>query len=220
MPNTDMENVTLQSILNKRKEAFAAEASDYKKRVYAEGIQAVVDAGITSTAKQVGDKAPDFQLTNAAGKSVLLSDYIEKGSVILTWYRGGWCPYCNLTLKRLQLELPKFKELGAQLIALTPELPDKSLSTKEKNDLQFEVLSDIGNKVAHTYGVVFDLTPEVAVLYNEAFDIPSYNGDESNQLPLGATYVINPRGEITYAFLDADYRSRAEPADILNALRG
>ncbi len=210
---------TLKAQLEERKAAFAAAADDYKKRVYREGIEAVALSGITSKAKQVGQQAPDFALPNAKGEVVRLSDYLQKGPVVLTWYRGGWCPYCNLTLRRLQMELPQFQALGAQLIALTPELPDQSLSTAEKNELQFEVLSDVENQVARDYGLVFQLSPEVAELYQKAFDLHGSNGDESNELPLAATYIIQPSGAISYAFLDVDYRNRAEPAEVLEALR-
>jgi len=96
-------------------------------------------SGITTSAKQVGDVAPDFNLYNAESKLVSLSDILKEGPVILNWYRGGWCPYCNMTLQALQQELANYQSLGAQLIAITPELPDNSLTTKEKNELQFEV---------------------------------------------------------------------------------
>ncbi len=104
------------------------------------------------------------------------------------------------------------------MLALTPELPDKSLSTAEKHQLEFVVLSDVGNQVAKEYGVVYQLIKEVADIYDNAFDMNGYNGDESNELPLAATYVIDTDGIIRYAFLDADYRNRAEPDEILKAL--
>lgn len=208
----------LQSILDARKADWASKASNHVKRAYTEGIASVLQAGIVQQSKQVGDQAPNFSLTNATGQAINLSDYLAKGPVVLTWYRGDWCPYCNLTLQRLQEDLPNFQTAGANLLALTPELPDKSLSTSEKHQLQFEVLSDIGNQVAKTYGIVFKLTPEVAEMYQKAFDLHGYNGDESDELPLAATYVIDQSGVIRYAFLDAEYRNRAEPADILAAL--
>ena len=178
----------------------------------------MVEAGVEAQAKQVGDQAPDFSLSNATGQSIRLSEYLAKGPVVLTWYRGGWCPYCNITLRQLQLELPNFQAKGANLIALTPELPDKSLSTQEKHALEFEVLSDVGNEVARAYGIVFKLTEEVGEMYQNAFDLHAYNGDESKELPLAATYVIDVEGNIQYAFLDAEYRNRAEPSDILKIL--
>jgi len=212
------QNPTLKSVLDERKANFNTKASDEKKRIYAEGIDAVENSGVTRSAKQVGDTAPDFTLTDALGNQVTLSDRLKNGPVILTWYRGGWCPYCNITLSRLQQELPSFKAAGAELIALTPELPDSSISTSEKNDLEFQVLSDVGSQVARDYGVLFTLTDEVAAIYNAGFNLDKYNGNNRHELPLAATYVIDREGVIQYAFLDADYRNRAEPADILSAL--
>jgi len=124
-----------------------------------------------------------------------------------------------MTLHKLQEELPDFKATGANLLALTPELPDKSISTKEKHQLEFEVLSDLGNKIAHEYGIVFKLIPDVADIYQKGFDMHGHNGDESDELPLAATYIIDENGVIQYAFLDAEYRNRAEPSEILAVLR-
>ncbi len=216
----EIKKSSLQDSLNTKIAAFELKATDEKKRIYAEGIADVATSGILKSAKQVGDQAPDFSLQNALGENVSLSDYLKKGPVVLTWYRGGWCPYCNITLHALQEELPNFQAAGANLLALTPEVPDKSLSTKEKNDLQFEVLSDVGNDVAREYGIVFKLIPEVADSYQASFDLHSYNGDESDELPLAATYIIDQQGVIRYSFLHPDYRHRAEPEDILNALKG
>ncbi len=212
-------NTSLKSKLEEKKASFEAKADDNKKRAYREGIESVENSGIVKSAKQVGEQAPNFILNNALGEPVQFSDYLKKGKVVLTWYRGGWCPYCNMTLHQLQDELPHFKANGASLIALTPELPDKSMSTAEKHDLEFEVLSDIGNKIAKEYGIVFKLTDEVAEMYNNGFGMNAYNGDESNELPLAATYIIDENGEIIYAFLDADYRNRAEPSEITEILK-
>jgi len=216
--NNGIEN-SLKFKLDEKKSNFELKADEKKKRIYKEGIESVVKSGILKKAKQVGDKAPDFTLNNALGKPVSLSEYLKKGKVVLTWYRGGWCPYCNLTLHALQEELSNFKANGANLIALTPELPDESISTSEKNDLEFEVLSDLGNKIAKEYGIVFKLTDEVANIYNQSFELNNHNGDKSNELPLAATYIINENGEIEYVFLDADYRNRAEPSDITKFLK-
>lgn len=209
----------LQDVLDEKKAAFNEKATEEKKKLYAEGIEDIVIKGVLDKAKKVGDNAPSFSLKNALGKEISLASYLEKGPVVLTWYRGGWCPYCNLTLARMQEELPKFKAEGASLIALTPEVPDSSISTTEKLALEFEVLSDLNNKVARQYGIVFELIPGVAEAYQNAFGLHEYNGDESNELPLAATYIINTDGTIAYAFVEADYRNRAEPKAILEALK-
>ena len=215
----EAESTNLQETLDAKKAGFELRASDEKKRVYAEGIESVVKSGITSTALQVGDKAVDFTLKNPKGESVKLYDELKKGPVVLTWYRGGWCPYCNITLHYLQEELPNFKKAGANLLALTPETPDSSLSTIEKNNLEFEVLSDLDNVIAKKYGIVFTLTSEVAEAYQNSFDLHAYNNSESNELPMAATYVIDEKGIIQYAFLHEDYRNRAEPSEVLKAVK-
>ncbi len=210
----------LKSLLDEKKQNFEMNADEKTKTIYKEGIDAIKNSSILSQAKQVGEVAPNFELKNALGKTVELAQYLKKGPVILTWYRGGWCPYCNLTLRQLQNELPNFNANGANLIALSPETPDNSISTTEKHNLEFEVLSDLGNKVAKEYGVVFELTPEVAEIYNKKFNLAEFNGDNSNELPLAATYIINQEGKIIYAFLDADYRNRAEPSELTEIIKG
>ena len=216
---TMLKNESLKTQLDAKKAAFNAKASEEKKTIYADGISTVANSGVLSNALNVGDIAPNFTLTNAKGEEVTLQDYLAKGPVVLTWYRGGWCPYCNLTLNSLQEALPQFKAEGASLLALTPEQPDKSMTTKEKNELAFEILSDVGNNVAREYGIVYKLTDGVAEIYQDGFDLHGYNGDESNELPLAATYIIDQTGLIQYAFLDAEYRNRAEPSEIITTLQ-
>lgn len=212
---------TLESQLQAKQQASAAKSDPGTKKAYAAGIQAVKESGIEKQAVQVGQKAPDFMLKNAKGEDVALSEFLKSGPVVLTWYRGGWCPYCNLTLAALQKALPDIKAAGAQLVALTPELPDKSLTTIEKNALKFQVLTDLNHEVAKRYGIAFELTPDVASRYKKHFDLRAYNGTSAGDttLPLAATYIIDRDGVVRYAFLDADYRKRAEPAEIVAFLQ-
>ncbi|GIJ97691.1 hypothetical protein CAPN001_22600 [Capnocytophaga stomatis] len=172
-----------------------------------------------SKALKVGDKAINFTLKNAKGEDVTLYSLLEKGNVIITWYRGGWCPYCNVALNQLQEKLPEFKSLNASLVALTPELPDHSLSTQEKNKLEFEVLTDLNNEVARLYGVVFKLDDKTAQRYEQALHLSSRNGTNSSELPVPATYIIDKKGKIRYAFVNPDYKERANPEVIIQELR-
>ena len=173
---------------------------------------ATLNAQDASKALKVGDKAKDFTLQNAQGKQVRLYSLLEKGNVVLTWYRGGWCPYCNLALKQLQDALPEITAEGA-------ELPDSSLSTKEKHQLKFEVLTDLNNEVARNYGLVFKLDEATATRYEQGFQLSAYNGNHSAELPMPATYVIDKKGIIRYAFVEADYRLRADPKVIVGELK-
>ncbi|WP_292949146.1 peroxiredoxin-like family protein [Olleya sp. UBA1516] len=209
----------LDVLLDEVRQASATKFTEEKKKIYADGISSVQNSGVLDSALKVGDKAHNFTLKNALNESVSLYNELKNGPVVLTWYRGGWCPYCNITLHALQEKLPEFKQEGATLLALTPELPDNSLSTSEKNNLEFTVLSDVENIIGKEYGVVYTLTDSVASIYNAGFGLNKINGDTSNELPLAATYVIDTNGIITYAFLDADYTQRAEPSEILSALK-
>ncbi|WP_343329951.1 peroxiredoxin-like family protein [Polaribacter staleyi] len=208
----------LDALLNVKRKEGATKFTKEKNKIYADGITSVANSGVLENALNVGDKAPNFTLKNALNKEVSLYNELENGPVILTWYRGGWCPYCNITLHYLQEKLPEFTKAGATLIALTPELPDNSLDTAEKNNLEFTVLSDLNNVIGKEYGVVFQLTDEVADIYEAGFGLSEKNGNDTDQLPLAATYVIDTNGIIQYAFLDADYRQRAEPTEIITAL--
>lgn len=213
---------SLQGEIDALKSANQSKATPEKLSAYGDGIKAVVTAKVVESAKKVGDVAPDFTLQDAKGNEVTLSEELKKGPVVLTWYRGGWCPYCNVQLAAYQQILPQIEELGARLIAVSPELPDKAQATTEKGQLKFTVVSDLNLKVAAAYGLVFELTPEVTELYAAFFSMKEFNGAEasSNELPLAATYVIAPDGKIVYSFLHADYTKRAEPREILAALDG
>ncbi|MDX2493491.1 MAG: peroxiredoxin-like family protein [Desulfuromusa sp.] len=168
---------------------------------------------------KTGDKAPGFNLSDHNGISRPLSEYLNESLVVLTFYRGGWCPYCNLELHALQKSLPQIKAAGAKLVAISPESPDHSLSTREKNDLAFDVLHDKGNHVARSFGLEFILPEELRPIYgNMGIDIPGHNGDTTFKLPMPATYIVNQRGEIIYHFVDADYTKRLEPAKIVAKL--
>ncbi|MFP3363125.1 peroxiredoxin-like family protein [Pseudoalteromonas sp. SIMBA_148] len=174
---------------------------------------------IKDNALQIGQKVENFSLANHNGENIELADLLKKGPVIISFYRGGWCPYCNLELKALNDHLPQFKTQSAQLIAISPQLPDETLSTAQKNDLEFDVLCDVSNKVAEQFGLLFTLDERIQALYTQfGIDFEHYYGDKSFKLPLPATYVINQEGAITYAFLSEDYTLRAEPIDVMTAL--
>ncbi len=183
-------------------------------------FERLLASDVAKDAIAIGDAAPDLTLPNAKGGTLQLAELLKRGPVVLSFYRGGWCPFCNLEFKALQDRLPEMKALGATLIGISPETPDNSLSTMEKHQLQFDVLSDVGNKVARDYGLVMTLDEKMRPLYSEwGIDLPASNGDDSFELPVPATYVINTNGVVRAAHVDKDYTKRMEPEDIIAALR-
>jgi peroxiredoxin len=171
-------------------------------------------------ALRAGDQAPEFELPNADGRPIRLLDRLRRGPVVLTFYRGVWCPYCNLQLHGLQQALPEIKGLGASLLAVSPQLPDGSRAMVDNNGLTFEVLSDRGSFVASTYGVVFALSPDDQALFTDVGnDLTQSNGDNSWLLPAPATFVIARGGVIRHARVDADFTGRIEPDEIVAILK-
>ena len=183
-------------------------------------IEQLRNGVIARTMLKVGDRAPAIVLRNATGAIVDVGKLLKTGPVIVTFYRGGWCPFCNLELKAYQEILPQIAAAGASLVAISPEKPDDTLSTAEKNALTFQVLSDVGQKVGRAFGLVYQFTEELKVAYHGFnLDIPARNGAlDEWALPVSATFVINRDGSIIYAYTDPDYRDRADPRDVLKVL--
>ncbi|CAD7848852.1 MAG: AhpC/Tsa family protein GSU0066 [Olavius algarvensis Gamma 1 endosymbiont] len=170
---------------------------------------------------EVGDKAPDFSLPNAFGRQVRLADLLARGPVVLIFYRGAWCPYCNLQLRALHQTLPHIERQGARLVAVTPQMPDKSREQVEKDGYPFEILSDLDDRVMKQYGLYFQVPPDLSDLYQRfSLDLAEYNGEGRYVLPVPATFVIDRDGVVRAAFADVDYRKRMEPAAILAVLKG
>ncbi|MFF7788550.1 redoxin domain-containing protein [Streptomyces sp. NPDC007991] len=181
--------------------------------------QELADSGHADRALTVGAQAPRFRLPSATGESVSLAGLLAAGPVVLTFYRGAWCPYCNIALRALQQHHAEISARGAALAAVSPQIPDESLSLADKHRLAFSVLSDVGSDTAKQYGLAFDLPDDLAAVYDRlGFDLQRVNGGHARTLPLPATYVIDREGVIRWAFVDADYTRRAEPTDILAAL--
>jgi len=170
---------------------------------------------------KIGDNAIEFDLPNESGNKLSLSTVLKNNEyAVVSFYRGEWCPYCNLELKALEQKNEEFKKLGVNLIAISPQSPDSSLSTKEKNELTFDVLSDTNNIIAKEYGLVFSLDEELRPIYlSFGIDIPSNNKEDSYEIPMPATYLINKNKEILYSFIDEDYTKRCEPQEIIDILK-
>jgi len=195
------------------------------RRVGADIAQMVADGNaslepLAAKALKSGEQFPQVELTDHLGRVTDLRVLTHRGPLVVTFYRGGWCPYCNLELRAYQEVLPEINKLGAQLVAVSPETPDNTLSTAEKNGLTFTVLSDAKGKFADALGIRFELSPGVrAYLAAAGRDLPARNADDRWSLPMPATYVVERSGRIAFAHIEPDYRKRIDPSAAVQALR-
>jgi peroxiredoxin len=212
--------MSLEQELASFKAEFSRTAPAGRAALYEAKIEELRADFALASAVGVDEAAPDFALPNAAGKSIVLKELLRSGPVILTFYRGGWCPYCNIQLRAYQSVLPQISASGARLVAISPQLPDNSLDTANKNALTFDVLSDVRNEVARSYGLVYSLPEEIrAALRSNNKALPSINGDQSWELPVPATYVIARDQHVALAYIEVDYRKRLEPEALLTCLK-
>jgi peroxiredoxin len=207
-------------------EQLAQFKASFKQRVAPERVSmmeaatAVLRAsGIEQRALQVGDAVPAITLPDALGQPVLLAALWQRGPLVIIFYRGGWCPYCNLELRAWQQRLAELQHLGATLVAVSPQTPDNSLSTAEKNALAFPVLSDSSLHAATAFGIAFAMPQDLVDLYaSVGNDLPVINGNGQWVLPIPATYVVGRDGRVAFAHVESDYRERAEPGVVLAVL--
>jgi peroxiredoxin len=190
-------------------------------KVMDSATEELVRSGIRARAAKVGDHVEDFTLPDAHGRPVRLKTLLEHGPLVLNFYRGVWCPFCNSIMRGLQRVQPAITEMGASVIGISPQLPDKSLLTEEENGLSFPVLSDVGNEIARRFEIVFRLPDDLLEVYrNLDHELSIFNGDRgASELPIPATYVLDPAGVIRFAYLDEDYTKRVDTDDILASLR-
>jgi peroxiredoxin len=210
--------------LQKQIEVFLAQTAEQLPpelmKTFYHSIDTLIQTDIAKDSLKVGDKAPDFTLPDVFGKQVTLSELLQRGPAVVTFYRGEWCPFCNLQLHAYQNILPQIQELGATLVAISPQAPDNSLSTVEKKELTFTVLSDVGNTVARQYKIVFALQDQFRALYTSiGSDVPTFNGDQSWELPMPGTFIIDQDRIVRLAFVHEDHTRRLEPATLLDSLR-
>jgi peroxiredoxin len=185
-----------------------------------EGVAEIEASGV-APGLAVGDQAPDFTLFDASGTSVTMSELLAIGPVVLTFYRGEWCPYCNVQLRHLEQALPNFRKFNATLVAVSPQSPDHALSLTEKHDLKFPVLSDVDQEVARAYRVQFTLSGVLEDLQVNVFqsDPSLHNANGTRSLPVPATFVVDQQGVVQGAFVNADWRVRVAPEDVEAVLK-
>lgn len=180
----------------------------------------LIATGLAEQALNVGADFPAFDLPDSQGEKKSLGSLLQKGPVVISFYRGAWCPYCNLEINALQRALLQIKAAGANLVAISPQIPDKSADQVIASKLEFDVLSDIANVLAKECGLVFSLPESLRPIYNAwQLDIPGHNGDDSFELPIPATYILNSDGKVQYAYINMNYTERLEPSIIIEQLK-
>lgn len=201
--NRELSSQLREDILN----AFGSSVEDLKTK------------NIEENSIQVGQQIPEFSLPNAFGEKIYSTQILNKGKTILAFYRGSWCPYCNLELKFLQDNLSRIKEKNAVLIAVSPQNPDHSLTMVEKNNLEFEVLTDHNNDFAKKLGIVFQLQEFVLPYYQDfGIDLSLFNNNRENTLPVPAVFVVDENSKIIYKFLDVNYMNRVDIEELIQVL--
>ncbi|MBO9692077.1 peroxiredoxin-like family protein [Chryseobacterium sp.] len=192
-----------QDILN----AFGSSIEDLKTK------------NIEENSIQIGEQIPEFSMPNAYGKKIDSEEILKNGKMILVFYRGSWCPYCNLELKFLQDNIFRIKERNAALVAISPQSPDHSLTMAEKNNLEFEVLTDYNNDFAKKLGIVFQLQDFVLPYYqNLGIDLSLFNHNKENTLPVPAVFVVDKNSTIVYKFLEVNYMDRIDVEELIQSL--
>ena len=212
--------MSLQDKLDAYRDAF-------QKRQPPEVVQAMrratadlVASGQAERALKAGDAAPDFSSPDESGRLVSLPELLAKGTLVLTFYRGAWCPYCNADLQALQAELPAIEATGGTMVAISPQTAANSRKALRDNHLTFPILSDRGNEVAAVFGLRFQMLDDVIAIYKGfGNDLAIVNGEPSWTRPMPGRYVIGGNGRILHAEVNPDYKRRPDPSTLLPMLR-
>jgi peroxiredoxin len=212
---------TLASALETLSASLRSQAPAVVLQTINDFVADLAQSGIADGWLQRGDRAPDFALQDATGGGLVESrDLRLRGPLVVCFYRGAWCPYCNLELRAWQQHLAELTDLGASFVAISPQTLDASQTLADKHALSYPLLADRGNAVARRFGLVFTVDEGMrAVLEGFGIDLPAYNGESTFELPVPATYVVGSDATIAGSWVDVDYRRRAEPSAVLARVR-
>jgi peroxiredoxin len=216
-PSTDIRS--LRDIFAERKALIARYVPPDTQMVHARVISELKEKRLAATVLPVGSKAPAFELNDHNGKPVSSTELLSKGHLVLCFFRGRWCPFCVGQLEAMNLLLPRIEEAGASLVAISPQTVQQSFFMVDQHKLRFPLLSDAGNHVAREFGLVYRVPDDQQAIYRRAFvNLPFANGDDSWELPIPATFIVDRNHTILYASADEDYTHRPEPDEILERL--
>ncbi len=221
-------NIPTNTPLQQRIDEFIAEGASWLPADLLQDllrpIWQLTNSGAAEQALKQGAQAPDFILPDARGNAVRLSHLLAQGPVVMTFYRGQWCPYCHLALRAYQQALPHMQARGASLVAISPQTPDHSRVLAEKLELTFALLSDMGNQVARQFGLVFTIDEAVRAAHKQVgANLPRFNGTDAWELPMAGTFLVDQSGTVRLAFVPADFTRRLDPSVViahLNELQG
>src|SRR5258708_4518819 len=213
-PETDIR--PLREISAERKELIAKYVPAETQANHARAIAELKQTNLATNILPVGSKIPNFQVQDHDGKSVSSPDLLARGRLVLCFIRGRWCPFCVAQIEAMNLVLHEIEETDATLAAISPQTVQQSFFMRDQHKLRFPLLSDAGNKVARQFGLTYRVPDEQRAVYQRAFvNLPFVNGDDSWELPIPATYIIDRDGTVLYASANEDYTERPEPADIV-----
>ncbi|RUL69413.1 peroxiredoxin-like family protein [Dyella choica] len=217
--------MSLQATLDAFKADFRAGKPPYNAPpeihpIMERATQELIASGQAGRALKAGDRAPNFILNDAHGQPVSSRELLAQGPLVISFYRGVWCPYCNFELQALEAALPAIRATGASLVAISPQIAVNSLKSTRTHKLSFPILSDTHNDVAAAFGIRYALPNYLVELYRQLKNnLPAFNGEDSWTLPIPARYVVAPDGTIVYAEVNPDYTHRPEPEELLPVLK-
>jgi len=219
--NPALDTRPLRDILAERKGLIAKYVPAETQEIHAQAVAALQGRCLAANILPVGAKAPAFELRDHDGKMVSSSDLLAKGRLVLCFIRGRWCPFCVGQMEAMNLVLPQIAQAGASLVAISPQTVKQAYFMHDQHNLHFPLLSDSGNKVARLFVLTYRVPELQEAVYRRAFvNLPFTNGDESWELPIPATFILERDGTVLYASGNEDYTERPEPSDIVVALRG
>ena len=212
--------MTLQDSLDKLKEKIEGRMPSQNVAIMHQATADLKASGIGAQVLKAGEKAPDFKLVNHKGEEVDSKELIEKGPLVITFYRGVWCPYCNTDLAYLKRIKSEIDQAGATLLCVSPQQPEFNQQIVETQKLNFDLLTDPNNEIAAQFGLRWVMVDPLRSLYKNQFriELPTYNGDDSWSLPVPARFIIDKDGIIGYAEYSVDYTKRPNPDVLLEAL--
>jgi peroxiredoxin len=210
----------LREIYAERKELIAKYVPAATQAVHVQAVAELKQRNLAANTLPVGTKTPHFELQDHNGKLVRSTDLLVKGCLVICFIRGRWCPFCVGQMEAMNLILPQIEQAGASLAAISPQTVKQSFFMHDQHKLRFPVLSDAGNNVARQFGLTYRVPAAQEAIYRRAFvNLPFTNGDDSWELPIPASFIVDRDGTILYASANEDYTDRPEPTEILNSLR-